>query len=63
MHDKKDYVDEHVHLLLMKIKILPFLCIIGDTVMVECTKHLNSQNSIEEEKEEQKYSHTPDLFP
>lgn len=44
------------------ILFLPFLCFIGDTVMVKRSKHLNSQNSIEEEKKQQEDGDTPDLF-
>lgn len=42
---------------------LPFLCFISNTVMVERSKHLNPQNSIEQEKKEQEDGDTPDLFP
>lgn len=44
-------------------EFLPFLCIISNTVMVERSKHLNTQNSIKQEKEQQEDRHTPDLFP
>lgn len=42
---------------------LPFLCFISNTVMVERSKHLNPQNSIEQEKKQQEDGDTPDLFP
>ncbi len=42
---------------------LPFLRFIGDAVMIEGSKHLNPQDSIQEQEEEQKYGHTPNLLP
>lgn len=41
---------------------LPFYCVIGHAVMVERAKHLNSQNSIEQEEKQQKDGHTPNLL-
>lgn len=48
---------------LLYTSFLPFQCVISNTVMVERSKHLNTQNSIEQEKKQQEDGHTPDLLP
>ena len=45
------------------VSLSPFLRVVGDAVVVERSKHLYAQNSVEEEEEEQEDGHTPDLFP
>lgn len=41
---------------------LPSLCIVRNAMMIESAEHLNPQDSVKEQKEEQKYRHTPDLL-
>lgn len=41
---------------------LLFLRLVGDTMVIEGAKHLNSQDSIKKQEKEQKYGHTPDLL-
>lgn len=43
--------------------VLPFACVIGNTMKVECPKHLNAQNSIQQEEKQQKDRDAPNLFP
>lgn len=42
---------------------LLFLCVVSNAVMVERSKHLNTQNSIEQEEKQQEDGYAPDLFP
>jgi len=43
--------------------LLPHLRVVRDAVVVERAEHLNAQDSVEQEKEQQEDGDAPDLFP
>lgn len=59
----KQHTKRHEKLVCSALNYLPFLCVISHTVEIKRSKHLNTQNSIEQKKKQQEDGNTPDLLP